>query len=79
LNTDVDDILAIICEANLLDDPSALQRSLSLAEQGVDSLAHFHIFLMIEERYGVKIADEDIPMLATLDDIVCFVRARQTL
>jgi acyl carrier protein len=75
LNTDVDDILAIIREANLFDDP--LERGLSLAEQGVDSLAHFHIFLIIEERYGIRIADEDIPMLATLDDIASFVRARQ--
>ena len=44
--------------------------SKDLASQGVDSLDTLSLLLLIQEKYGVQIPDEDIPKLETLNDIV---------
>ena len=47
-----------------------------LASQGVDSLDTLSLLLLIQEKYGVQIPDEDIPKLTTLNDIVEYVNRK---
>jgi len=47
-----------------------------LASQGVDSLDTLSLLLLIQEKYGVQIPDEDIPKLTTLNDIVEYVNKK---
>ncbi len=47
-----------------------------LASQGVDSLDTLSLLLLIQEKYGVQIPDEDIPKLETLNDIVEYVNKK---
>ena len=50
--------------------------SKDLASQGVDSLDTLSLLLLIQEKYGVQIPDEDIPKLETLNDIVEYVNKK---
>ena len=50
--------------------------SKDLASQGVDSLDTLSLLLLIQEKYGVQIPDEDIPKLETLNDIVEYVNRK---
>ena len=50
--------------------------SKDLASQGVDSLDTLSLLLLIQEKYGVQIPDEDIPKLTTLNDIVEYVNKK---
>ena len=47
-----------------------------LASQGVDSLDTLSLLLLIQEKYGIQIPDEDIPKLETLNDIVEYVNKK---
>jgi acyl carrier protein len=44
-----------------------------LADYGLDSLDLSAIFLALEERYGIKISDEDFDRLNTVNRIVVFL------
>jgi acyl carrier protein len=47
-----------------------------LVLQGIDSLDILSLLLLIQEKYGVQIPDEDIPKLKTLNDIVEYVNKK---
>jgi len=47
-----------------------------LASQGIDSLDTLSLLLLIQEKFGVQIPDEDIPKLETLNDIVNYVNQK---
>jgi acyl carrier protein len=45
-------------------------------ELGIDSLALVELAEEIEERYGVRVPDEDLDGLQTFGDLVDYLRAR---
>jgi len=47
-----------------------------LSSQGIDSLDTLSLLLLIQEKYDIKIPDEDIPKLTTLNDIVEYVNKK---
>lgn len=46
-----------------------------LADQGADSLDAIEMALMVEEEWGLHIADDDLAVLETLEDFARFVAA----
>lgn len=69
----IQNIKAIMEEADILGDIEQLNANLSLNEQGVDSLDMANIYLLIEEKFSIKIPDEDIAKVQTLDTIVEYI------
>ena len=46
----------------------------SITDQGVDSLDQSSVFLALEDEFGVKIEDNDIEKLDTLNKILLFIK-----
>ncbi len=70
------DIISAIDEANVVVNPEGLRDSISLEDQGIDSLGLFNIILLLEERYELKISDEDIEKLHSIEDIILYLKGR---
>jgi acyl carrier protein len=68
-----EEIRSIIGEADTMADMEALQNNVSLTEQGVDSLDMANIYLLIEEKFEVKLPDEDVSLLGSVDNIVNYL------
>ncbi len=66
VKTDVTEIVREIAKLprNMDIDPKA-----ELPDLGVDSLEVVNVFLMITERYGIDISDDEIDQLTTIDQI----------
>jgi len=47
--------------------------STPLNQQGIDSLDLMTAFMLIEEKYGVKVSDEHMEKLNSIEDIVNFL------
>ncbi|CCH06367.1 hypothetical protein NH44784_024021 [Achromobacter xylosoxidans NH44784-1996] len=47
-----------------------------MADQGIDSLSLFNILLILEEREGIKIPDEDLDQLISVQSIVQYLNSR---
>lgn len=60
----------------LLIDTDKLVSDKPLAEQGIDSLDMINIFFKLEENFKIKIPEEDIDKLKTIDDIVEYVNLK---
>ena len=74
----IEDIIALISEIESLKDKvKNLDPSVSVYEQGIDSLDMLSVFLAIQEKYGIDIPDEDIPNLISLKDIVEYINDRK--
>jgi acyl carrier protein len=46
----------------------------SFKKAGIDSLEMMNVFLALEERFDIKIPDEDIQALDTIDNVVNYLR-----
>lgn len=68
-----EDIREIIEEADIIEDIAVLDNDASLPEQGVDSLDMSNIYLLIEEKFGVHLPDEDLDQLLSINDIVKYL------
>lgn len=74
----IEDIIALISEMESLKDKvKNLDPSVSVYEQGIDSLDMLSVFLAIQEKYGIDIPDEDIPNLISIKDIVEYINDRK--
>lgn len=60
----------------LLIDTEKLVSDKPLAEQGIDSLDMINIFFKLEENFKIKISEEDIEKIKTIDDIVEYVNLK---
>jgi acyl carrier protein len=70
----VQDVVDILREMNLPGVyPDFLEADQSLLTQGIDSLDALTIFTQVEEKYGIRIPDEDFEKLDSIDDIVAYV------
>jgi len=57
-------------------DAASLKEGKKLSESGVDSLDFANVLLMIEEKYEIKIPDEDMDELTTLSEIEGYIRKK---
>ena len=68
----VDEILKSVREEAV-----GLDATKTLKEQGFDSLDMYSVLLGIEERFHVKVRDEDAVKLSTIQNILDYVAAKQ--
>ncbi len=66
-------IVKLILDSNALTDVSEIDSTKPLSDQGIDSLDISSIFLCIEEETNIKVPDEDIDSLTTVDEIVAYM------
>lgn len=69
----VENIKEIIEEADVLGDVSNMDADTPLREQGIDSLDIVNVYLLIEEKFDVKIPDEDLGKVATINQIIGYI------
>lgn len=72
-----DKIKEIIKAINSRADIDTLKDDALLDDQGIDSLDMLNIFLQVEEVFHIKIPDEDVDRLKTINDMVDYVATRQ--
>jgi len=72
-----DKIKEIIKAINSRADIDTLKEDALLDDQGIDSLDMLNIFLQVEEVFHIKIPDEDVDGLKTINDVVDYVATRQ--
>ena len=70
------DVIEIIDNAGILVDTNNLLNDINLQEQGVDSLDIVNIYMMLEDKFNIKIPDTDLPNVKTIDDIVSYVNSK---
>jgi acyl carrier protein len=44
-----------------------------LASLGVDSLGMIELLFQVEDRFGISLPDDKVPVLATVGDVVTFI------
>ena len=76
VETNHSDIIAIIEDAGVVADIDKLRVGGTLKEAGVDSLDLASILLGIEEKYKIKIPDEDIGNIATVAEIINYLSSK---
>jgi len=76
MSVTVDQVLATIEEANLVEDVKALDLDKPLNAQGVDSLDFSNVLFNMEEVFGIEIPDEDIDGLQTVNQIVAYINRK---
>ena len=74
MNVTQAELISIIEAAGVTADVSKIQGSTKLTEAGIDSLEMMNVFLGVEQRFGVKIPDEEIDALGTIDQIVDYLK-----
>ncbi len=72
-------VLEVISNANVVKDVSLLAHDKSLSEQGVDSLDFSSVLFNIEEEFKIKIKDDDVDGLSTIDAIVVYINRKITV
>jgi len=70
LKITIQDIRDIVEKAETMAEMDELVNDVPLTEQNVDSLDMANILLLLEETYDVKIPDEDLDQLQSVDGIV---------
>jgi len=69
----VENIKEIIDEAEVLGDANEMKNDIALREQGIDSLDIVNVYLLLEEKFDVKIPDEDLNQVLTVNSIVKYI------
>ena len=72
----VENVKEVIEQAEVLGDVSELKNDIKLSEQGIDSLDIVNVYLLLEEKFGIKIPDEDLDKVTTIDEIVEYVNSK---
>lgn len=72
----IEEIRSIVEEADTMAEMDTLKNDIALTEQEVDSLDMANILLLLEEKYDVKIPDEDMSELQSIDGIVTYLSAK---
>jgi len=74
----VEDIVKVIQQTNVVEDPDKLRRDIKLTDQGIDSLDMFSVILALQEQYQIEISDEDVDRLHTIEDLQTYLNSRIT-
>lgn len=69
----VEEIRNIIEEADTMADMDTLVNDVRLTEQEIDSLDMANILLLLEEKFKIKIPDEDLSKVQSIDAIVAYL------
>lgn len=69
----VEEIRNIIEEADTMADMDTLVNDVRLTEQEIDSLDMANILLLLEEKFKIKIPDEDMSQVQSIDAIVAYL------
>ncbi|MCA9719194.1 MAG: acyl carrier protein [Myxococcales bacterium] len=69
------DVIAIICEQLDVTDDQATPSSSFTDDLGADSLAIVELVLALEEKFGVKIPDEEVDRIRTVGDAIKYIEA----
>lgn len=72
------DIVKLLIESEALSEGDQVLFDVPLNEMGVTSLDKFNLFLLIEERFGIQVPDDDFTVLQTINEIVAYISKRQT-
>ncbi len=72
----VENVKEVILQAEVLGDVKSLRNDISLREQGIDSLDVVNVYLLLEEKFDVKIPDEDLDKVLTIDSIVEYINEK---
>lgn len=78
MNSTVSEVLSIIRSVCPPPPPSVDDLDRPLVEYGIDSLDMSGILLAVEERYAVRISDDDMAGLNTVNSIAAFVDRHRT-
>ncbi len=73
MTINAEEILSLIETVGVSNDISTISFDASLTSAGVDSLEMMNILLAIEEQYDIKIPDEDINGLDTVNNIINYL------
>lgn len=60
------EISRIVAESLSLDN---IDPKKSFQDNGIDSLDVFTIFLAVEERYGIKLSEDEVSLVKSVDDL----------
>jgi acyl carrier protein len=71
--------IEIIQRSGAIVDVEQLTTSSSLRDAGLDSMDMANILLEIEEAFGLKIPDADVPTLDSISSMLNYVEARITV
>jgi len=69
-----EDILEVLNDSGVAADLTGITNGASLSDAGVDSLDMSNFFLCLEEKFDIKIPDEDIDLLDSLDSIASYLQ-----
>ena len=72
----VENIKEVIAEAEVLGDANQMVNDVPLREQGIDSLDVVNVYLLLEEKFDIKIPDEDLEQVQTIDAIVEYINSK---
>ena len=74
----IENVKEVIADAEVLGDVSDMKNDMPLSEQGIDSLDVVIVYLLLEEKFGVKIPDEDLGKVQTIDAIIEYINNKLT-
>jgi len=72
----IENIKELIAEVEELGDVNEMKSDVALSEQGIDSLDVANVYLLLEEKFDVKILDEDLNKVQTIDAIVEYINSK---
>ncbi|MCA9688455.1 MAG: acyl carrier protein [Myxococcales bacterium] len=69
------DVIGIICEQLDLDPKDVTEDKGFTDDLGADSLAIVELVLALEEKFNVKIPDDQVDSIKTVGDAIAFIRS----
>lgn len=72
-------IKEIINESGTRVDVEKLENQIPLRDQNIDSLDLFNILLLVEEKFKIKIPNEDMDLLVDIESIIKYLIAEQNI
>lgn len=73
MNVTREEMLAIIEGAGVSVNVADIKCDLSFKKVGIDSLEMMNVFLAIEEKFDIKIDDDDVNALDSVDSIISYL------
>ncbi len=73
MNATYEEILSLLKDAGIAADITKLEGGSSLRGSGADSLDMMNILLALEEKYDIKIPDDEAALLDSIDGIVNYL------
>ena len=78
MSVDAKDIISCFEDAGIMIDLDKIDHEKDFDSQGIDSLDLINVYFQIEERFDIKIPEEDLPNLVTIAAIVSYMNSRTT-